>query len=103
MAEREGSRSRTSWSCVLLLWKYLGETGKISWQAISMAALIQEWLFEALGIEDEEKRLINAKVDYICKPGFYEKKNKNDLTFKLAIRCVEIEGSAIRQTQLKSP
>lgn len=48
------------------------------------------------------ERLINAKFDYICKPGFYERKNKNDLTFKPARRCMEIEGSAIRHTRLKS-
>lgn len=53
MVERQGSRSRTFWS--YMLWKYLGETGKVSWQVISMAALIQGWLFEALGIEDEER------------------------------------------------
>lgn len=55
MVERQGSRSRMFWSYMLLLWKFLGETGKISWQAISMAALIRVWLFEALGIEDEKR------------------------------------------------
>lgn len=85
----------------------LGETGKISsWQATFLmaesAGVIQMWLLEAFGIEDEE-RLINAKFDCICKPGFYETKNKNDLTFKLARRCMEVEGSAIRHTRLQSP
>lgn len=41
------------------------------------------------------EKLINAKFDYICKPGFYERKNKNDLTFKLARRWMEIEGCVI--------
>lgn len=50
-----------------------------------------------------EEKLINAKFDYICKPGFYERKNKNDLTFKLARRCMEIEGCVIRRTQLQDP